>query len=352
MNTHTNIKEFDRSADAVAAPPASEFPVYPAAWYFFCHLDDIRNRPLTRAILGRSLVAFRTASGNVAVLDARCSHLGADLGRGEVVGETIQCPFHNWRFGCDGHCEKIPGLSEIPRFAKQQRYPVAIQNGFVFFFNGGDPLFPLPFFEGERPEDFAAARSFSYTANAEWFMVAAQGFDAQHFQTVHDRRLLRPPEVDCPTPFVRRNRWQAEIIGESARDRILRALVGSTVKLTIHNWGGTMFVVKAEFPRATSRFIVSFRPWKGGQTHFDVIVYARCGWPALGLSLRRWFTRGHLVAEADQIQGTQYRPNRLVAPDADMMGCFWWLASLPQTMEESDVHVNGSQPVFNHEKEI
>jgi phenylpropionate dioxygenase-like ring-hydroxylating dioxygenase large terminal subunit len=345
MNPPRHSQEPQRVVETFKPPPASScFPEHPASWYLFCHENELRKGPSAKRILDRDLVAFQTASGKVAVLDARCSHLGANLGRGEVIGEALQCPFHNWRFGCDGHCEEIPGSAHIPSFARQKCYPVVRRHGFVFFFNGVEPLFPLPFFQSEPVDDFAAARSFSYTAQAEWFMVAAQGFDRQHFEAVHDRRLLEPPQADCPTPFVRRNRWRAEIIGESIRDRILRTLVGKTVDLTIHNWGGTLFVVKAEFPRACSRFIVFFRPLQGQRTHFDVIVFARRGLPALGLAGRRWFTRGHLLAEADMIQNTQYRPARFIDADADMIACFHWLAALPQQFpaaEATNYAING-----------
>jgi phenylpropionate dioxygenase-like ring-hydroxylating dioxygenase large terminal subunit len=330
MNVPAHRTDPDRFAEGRNAPPASAFPANPASWYLFCHRNQLQQGPLARRMLGRDLVAFQTESGAIAVLDARCSHLGANLGCGQVVGETIQCPFHNWRFGREGRCQQIPGQTEIPAFARQQSFPVAELHGSIFFFNGMEAGFPLPFLSGEAPDEFVAANRFSYEADASWFMVAAQGFDRQHFQTVHDRRLLSPPEVDCPTPFVRRNRWHAEIVGDSLPDRILRALVGKTVSLTIHNWGGTLYTVKAEFPRACNRFMVSFRPLENGRTHFDVIVFARRGLPALGLAARRWLTRAHLVAEAAQVRGTHYRPARLIPADADMIECFRWLAALPQ----------------------
>src|SRR5437899_1227755 len=138
------------------APDRGQFPDYPASWYLFCRSRDIDTQPLSRRILGRDLVAFRGPAGRAAVLDARCSHLGADLGRGRVVGGSIQCPFHNWRYGIDGRCTGKPGPAPIPSFARQACYPVRERHGFLFFFNGPETLFPLPFFEGAEPDDLAA----------------------------------------------------------------------------------------------------------------------------------------------------------------------------------------------------
>jgi hypothetical protein len=198
-------------------------------------------------------------------------------------------------------------------------------------------LFPLPFFEGEDAETFAASRPFSFSTWGTWYMLAAQGFDAQHFETVHNRRLLEPSRVDYPAPFARRNRYHAEIVGASLADRLLRATVGSTVKVSIVNWGGTTFTVKAEFPRACSRFFIASQPLDDEHTRCDVIVYALRGAGALVLPLRRWLTQAHLVPEADQLRYTQYRPGRFIAADADMVECFQWLAELPQRKAETDV---------------
>src|SRR5439155_18370363 len=80
----------DRARAAAPAPPAeARFPAYPATWYLFGHRDELRRGPVSKDLLGRRLVAFRTGAGRAAVLDARCAHLGADLGRGRVVGDGI-----------------------------------------------------------------------------------------------------------------------------------------------------------------------------------------------------------------------------------------------------------------------
>ena len=317
-------------------PSAAGFPAHPAAWYYFCEEAALAKGPVGQRHWTRDLVAFRTESGAVAVLDARCSHLGANLSCGKVAGEAIQCPFHHWSFGVDGVCSKIPAAQEIPKFARQVSYPVTVRHGCVFFFNGPEATFPLPFIENEAPEDFVAAKVFSYSADTTWFMIASQGFDIQHFESVHDRRLLSPPDLRQLSPFAFRSFYKAVNIGEELRDVVLRFLVGKTVELTMDNWGGTMFVIKAIFPRACSRFLVSFRPMEDGTTHFDVLVFTPRGIASLARPLRRWFTRAHLEAEASLIRGTVYRPTHLIPEDQGMIQCFHWLAGIPQRVAASE----------------
>ena len=188
-------------------PPARDaFPAFPVSWYLFGNSDEVRRGPVSRALLGRRLVAYRTESGRVVVLDARCSHLGADLGKGRVVGEALQCPFHHWEYGPDGCCTHIPAQADVPVFAQQACYPIVERHGYVFFFNGPKPLFDLPFFPDCRPEDFGSARPFGTVLDCPWYMVPANAFDLQHFRAAHDRQLISEPAIECPAPFARRNR--------------------------------------------------------------------------------------------------------------------------------------------------
>src|SRR5262249_32850302 len=126
-------------------PEATEFSRYPATWYLFCRSSDVWRKPVSKTILDRQLVAFRTTSGKVAVLDARCAHLGANLGRGKVRGDTLECPFHHWRYGADGRCASTATMDCGSSAHRMRSYPVVERHGFVYFFFGPRPLFPLPF---------------------------------------------------------------------------------------------------------------------------------------------------------------------------------------------------------------
>lgn len=325
------------SNSALQAPAADAFPAYPASWYLFCESRRLRQGPFSQSILGRRLVAFRTASGKAAIMDAHCAHLGADLGCGTVVGETLQCPFHHWRYGTDGACAAVPGLGQPPSFARLRTYPVEERHGYVFFFNGPEALFPLPFFLGEDPGDYVAGEVFRYVADCTWYMNSAHAFDRQHFAAVHDRELLAPPAIDCPAPYARRNSYPAKVVGQSIFDRFLRVGAGRTVEITLTIWGGTFAVITARFERVRSGFLMAMEPLEDGQTLCHGIVLARCSpgplalFDPLSLKVRRLFTHGYLKEEARLLRSTRYNPGSLGPSDQDMIDYFHWVADLPQS---------------------
>jgi nitrite reductase/ring-hydroxylating ferredoxin subunit len=327
-------------SDDPGRPPAAEcFPAYPASWYLFCPVADLRRGPLSKRILGRRLVAFRTERGKLAVMDAHCAHLGADLGYGSVEGETIQCPFHHWGYGIDGACVAGPDPAEMRRVPCLQTYPAVERHGYLFFFNGPESLFPLPFFFGAEADEFVAGKPFRYVSDCTWYMNAANGFDMQHFLCVHGRELVAPCVADCPAPFARRNRYRANIVGRSKSDRFLRSFAGSTVEVSITSWGGPYMLMTADCPRAQSRFLIATQPLDNGQTLCEGIVFMRRGrgaltrrlWQPLSLRVRRWLTHGFVADEARSLRGVRYNPAGLVQKDREMIGFFQWLASLPQS---------------------
>lgn len=320
-------------------PPAEElFPAWPASWYLFCPEKDLRRGPVSKRILGRRLVAFRTERGKVVVMDAHCAHLGADLGYGSVEGETIQCPFHHWRFGSDGFCVAGPDPAEMRRMPCLPTYPAVERHGSLFFFNGPEALFPLPFFFGDEAGDFVAGEPFRYVSDCTWYMNAANAFDMQHFLCVHGRELLAPCEVDGPAPFALRNRYRANVVGQTVADRLLRRFAGSTVEVSITSWGGPFMMMTADFPRAQSRFLIATQPLDNGQTLCEGIVFMRHGrnalarrlWQPLSLKARRWLTHGFVADEARTLRGIRYNPAGLIQRDREMIGFFQWIASLPR----------------------
>jgi phenylpropionate dioxygenase-like ring-hydroxylating dioxygenase large terminal subunit len=269
-------------------------------------------------------------------LDARCSHLGADLGRGQVVGGAIQCPFHGWQYGPDGRCTHIPVTTDIPPRARQACFPVAESHGLVFVFNGPRPLFPLPFFANERREDFVPARPFETILDCPWYLVGANAFDLQHFRAAHDRRLASEPAVDCPAPFARRASARFTVSGNSLQDRLTRRLAGGEVEMSITDWCGNLLFATATFRRTRSYGMVATEPLADGRVHVRVFVFVRRAATLAGRVLldgprrwvRRYFIRKFLSSDAARLDGARYHPHGLIDWDRDLADYFCWLASV------------------------
>jgi phenylpropionate dioxygenase-like ring-hydroxylating dioxygenase large terminal subunit len=319
---------------AAKAPEGARFPKYPTAWYVFCRSSDVARGPFSKDFLGGRILAYRTRDGDLTAMDARCSHMGTDLGAGKLAGDCIQCPFHDWEYGPDGRCRRIPAQELIPSFAKQRRYPAAERHGLVFIFNGSQPLYPLPFFDGVRPDELMRARPFGTVLDCPWYVSGANAFDLQHFRAAHDRRLLMEPSTAQPSPYSFSAVGVFAVEGDSLQDRITRRFAGREVKLRITDWCGGLSFAQAEFQRTTTYGLVAREPLPDGRVRVDVFVFARQGRNPLRravvdpihLEIRRLFIRRFLTADAIRLNGVRYRPRRLIEADREMINYYRWLA--------------------------
>ncbi len=122
-------------------------------WWFAALGSDLKPGKLARhEILGEPVMLGRSKAGTVFALRDICPHRAAPLSAGRFEGESVECPYHGWRFRADGTCAAIPSLTDdqamdISRIAVR-RYPVAESQGLVFIWIGesepdrGPPEFP------------------------------------------------------------------------------------------------------------------------------------------------------------------------------------------------------------------
>lgn len=117
-----------RSLDQGVAPSR-----YARGWHCLGLADSFRDgQPHAIWAFEGKLVVWQDSKGELNVLDGYCRHMGGDLTQGEVKGDDIACPFHDWRWGGDGKCKAIPYARRVPLRAKTQRYETAIVNDQLF----------------------------------------------------------------------------------------------------------------------------------------------------------------------------------------------------------------------------
>jgi phenylpropionate dioxygenase-like ring-hydroxylating dioxygenase large terminal subunit len=156
---------------------------YPLALSSEIGAGDVRGVPF----LGGRVVVYRTERGEAQVRSAYCRHLGADLSVGKVVGETIQCPFHHWRYDRSGRCVDIPAGDAPPPGARLFAFPTAESLGIIWAFNGADAAYPVPSF-GDGPVAIDSFRN-PVTMNVASDTVFLNGFDIQHFRVLHKLQM-------------------------------------------------------------------------------------------------------------------------------------------------------------------
>ncbi|HET6153615.1 MAG TPA: Rieske 2Fe-2S domain-containing protein [Marmoricola sp.] len=125
MSTATDAA---RSVDQ-GVPPSR----YARGWHCLGLADSFRDgKPHAIPAFEGKLVVWADSKGELNVLDGYCRHMGGDLTQGEVKGDEVACPFHDWRWGGDGKCKAIPYARRVPLRAKTQRYETAIVNDQLF----------------------------------------------------------------------------------------------------------------------------------------------------------------------------------------------------------------------------
>ena len=146
MTLQSNTDEI-RQIEADAAPTR-----FARGWHCLGLTRDFGDgKPHAVHAFGQKLVVFRSGDGKINVLDGYCRHMGGDLTQGEVKGNEIACPFHDWRWGGDGRCKRCPTASGCPGWPAPRRGPRLEQDGMLFVWN--DPEAQAAAAGGDHPAD-------------------------------------------------------------------------------------------------------------------------------------------------------------------------------------------------------
>jgi phenylpropionate dioxygenase-like ring-hydroxylating dioxygenase large terminal subunit len=348
------VREASQAARSSTAPPAEAFPEWPRGWYVIGQSQQLKRGPIGVDLWGRRLVCFRSAEGKPVVMDARCWHMGADLSAGSVVDGQIVCPFHGWRYGPSGRCEQIPSQAEIPHCAHQRSYCAAEVAGSVFAFPSSHSDYPVPFFAGTNAGELIASPPFEFVIDCPWWLVGTNGFDLQHFDGPHHRRLVGQPSIEASHPAARRIVATFEVCGEDWRDWLTRRFAGRRVTMDVTVWSGTLAFVVAHFhvsrngdrgASGTTSYgmteicpIASAPAWKS-LARITIFRRRRRGrryldW--IDVRIKRHFIRAFLKPDTLLLNGAKYDPNHFINADRQMIDYLQWLviASLNESISE------------------
>ncbi|MCV7167947.1 Rieske 2Fe-2S domain-containing protein [Mycobacterium stomatepiae] len=115
-------------------------------WHCIGLADDFRDgKPHAINAFDTRLVVFADSDGAVHVLDAYCRHMGGDLSQGTIKGDSVACPFHDWRWqGSTGRCSLVPYAKRTPKLARTRRWPTGEVNGQLLVWHDPEGSTPAP----------------------------------------------------------------------------------------------------------------------------------------------------------------------------------------------------------------
>ena len=187
------------------------FPPYPLGWYQVGYSDELLPKQVVPLeYFGRHMVMFRTESGKVSVLDAYCPHLGAHLGYGGTVeGEEVRCPFHAWKFNCEGMCTSVPYGSENFKISPKARidtWHVVEINGLIMVWwhpEGEAPMFEVPLLEEYGHDDWTPYETRRWKVRTRNQEMAENAVDTAHFHYLHGTQNMPSATMSTEGPIMR-----------------------------------------------------------------------------------------------------------------------------------------------------
>jgi phenylpropionate dioxygenase-like ring-hydroxylating dioxygenase large terminal subunit len=118
--------------------------VYTQCWFPIATSAEVPpGRVVGKDFLDGRVVVFRGEDGEASVLSAYCTHTGADLAVGDVVGNCVRCAFHHWQFNGDGSCAKTGSDDPVPSDSDVFAFPTQEKYGLIWAFNGTEPLYEV-----------------------------------------------------------------------------------------------------------------------------------------------------------------------------------------------------------------
>jgi nitrite reductase (NADH) small subunit len=86
------------------------------AWIDVAEAAELPPGTAMQAEAGGWSVALANVDGQLHAIENTCPHMGGPLGRGELQGEVLLCPWHAWRFDVRTGCALANPDVKVYRF--------------------------------------------------------------------------------------------------------------------------------------------------------------------------------------------------------------------------------------------
>lgn len=188
----------------------AETPLIRNCWYVAAWSSEVGRALLSRRLLGRRVVLFRTQAGIAVAMHDRCPHRSLPLSKGWLEGDAVRCAYHGLVFDCGGACIEAPPVGHVPTTVRVPTYPL-IERG---------PL--LWIWLGDAPADESALPDTSWLDDSSWAYAHGAMSVACNYVSLHENLLdlthftyLHPGNIG--TPEYASAPYTVDIAGERVR---------------------------------------------------------------------------------------------------------------------------------------
>lgn len=155
-------------------------------WYVAGLCDEFGRDPVGRTLLEKSIVFYRTESGEPVALQNRCLHRSYPLAESKLSGDNIVCGYHGIEYSPEGEIQNVPCQTKCPK-GKLRKYPVKEVGPFVFIWmgepeNADEGLLPdMPYLENKEYLSFHGAKYLE----GNYLLMQENLNDLTHFTFLH-----------------------------------------------------------------------------------------------------------------------------------------------------------------------
>ncbi len=235
-----NIPTKDRKRHKLDIPAEGDDGLFTQSWFPICRSEDVPAGTVKGfGFLDGRIVVYRGEDGAAHVMSAYCPHLGADLAVGAVVGNDIQCAFHEWTFDGNGMCSGVKTIDVAPKKACLFNFPMREKYGVIWAFNGTEATWEIPDFPVPE-EDLEFRVEFDNPPYpVDPWVICANTPDWQHLMITHRIRFDHEElykKIKWTDNSMEYHLTDAEM-DEGPVDIIMR-IYGTSIFLTNGNFGG------------------------------------------------------------------------------------------------------------------
>ncbi|MDG2242857.1 MAG: aromatic ring-hydroxylating dioxygenase subunit alpha [Rhodospirillaceae bacterium] len=311
-------------------PPSDSGSFLHGFWYVAAVTRDIhRGKTVHRTLLGEPILIGRDNSGDVFALKDTCPHRGTLLSRGIFDGETVECPYHGWRFATSGKCVAIPSQKEGQRpqavDIRARSYPVRESEGIIWVFMGGNkPSEDLPDVPGVPEIGHRFQLHLHRTFNCNIDLAITGLMDPAHGAFVHASSIWRrhrdvrdKEKAFSPAPLG----WRMDRHIASGNARAYRLFLGGAPETEITYTLPGIRVEHATTGKATYCGLTACTPIDANTTDVNHIMYWDIPGGAVLRGLVRVFANRFLSQDANAVldmrDGQAFAPETMLVEDAD-----------------------------------